>query len=79
MCDAAGTELARMRLVRARAGLTEGPRWEPGEIMIDGTVQTGEGGLEIIELQPDGGKPMLLHDYRRGHRWPPGVKLEGVE
>ena len=79
MCDAAGGELAKFRLVRARPGPTEGDRWEPGEIMGDGMVQTGVGGLEIIDLQPDGRNVMSLQDYRRGHRWPPGARLVAVE
>ncbi|MDB5302193.1 MAG: fmt [Phycisphaerales bacterium] len=79
LCDAAGTELARLRLVRARPTPTEGPRWHPGEIMTDGFVQTGEGGLEVIDLQPDGRGVMPLADYRRGHAWPPGARVEAVE
>ncbi|MDB5356188.1 MAG: fmt [Phycisphaerales bacterium] len=77
--DAAGTELARLRLVRARPAATEGPRWHPGEIMTDGCLQTGEGGLEILELHPDGRGVMSLPDYRRGHPWPPGARVEAVE
>jgi methionyl-tRNA formyltransferase len=79
MCDAAGTELSRMRLVRSRPGPSEGDRWEPREIMVDGLVQTGAGGLEILDIQPDGGTVMSFEDYRRGHRWPPGAKLKAVE
>jgi methionyl-tRNA formyltransferase len=79
MCDAAGGELIRLRLVRARPGASEGIRWEPGEIMIDGLVQTGQGGVEILALQPDGGNVMSLDDYRRGHKWPPGARLKAVE
>jgi methionyl-tRNA formyltransferase len=79
MCDAAGAEIARLRLVRARPGPTEGDRWEPGEIMGDGRVQSGGGGLEIVELQPDSGNVMSMQDYRRGHRWPPGARLVGME
>ncbi|HWE02716.1 MAG TPA: methionyl-tRNA formyltransferase [Tepidisphaeraceae bacterium] len=79
MCDAAGAELTRLRLARARPGPTEGDRWEPGEIMVDGFVQTGSGGLEILTLQPEGGNVMSLVDYRRGHKWPPGARLRAVE
>ncbi len=79
LCDAAGTELAALRLARAIEGPTEGPRWEPGEIMIDGRVQTGAGGLEILALQPDGRNVMSMEEYRRGYRWPPGAQLRSVE
>ena len=43
--------------------------------MTDGTVATGSGALEIVELQPDGKRPMRLDDYRRGHRWHAGLRL----
>lgn len=79
ICDAAGTVFARARLVRARPGSTEGERWEPGEIMTDGLLQTGAGGLEILEIHPDGRNVMPMNDYRRGHRWPPGARLVGIE
>jgi methionyl-tRNA formyltransferase len=79
LCDAEGTEVARMRLARARAcGDDEGARWAPGEVMISGAVQAGGGCLEIVECQPEGGRPMLLADYRRGHRWQAGLRLQSV-
>jgi len=74
--DAAGTELAKLRLVRARPAINdEGPRWEPGEVMMSSMISTPDGALDIVELQPEGGKPMALADYRRGHRWEPGLRL----
>jgi methionyl-tRNA formyltransferase len=50
----------------------------PGEITSLGTVQASDQTVEILECQPEGGKPMSLADYRRGHRWQPGMKLESV-
>jgi len=80
LCDAAGGELGRMRLASAVAGLAdEGSRWEPGEIMLDGHVQTGAGALDIISLQPEGRNLMPLGDYRRGRPWPPGAKLHAID
>jgi methionyl-tRNA formyltransferase len=76
LCDAEGTPIDTLRFVRARPTNDEGPRWAPGEIMTSGFVQAGEGGVEIVEVQPDGGKAMSLTDYRRGHRWQPGLRLE---
>jgi methionyl-tRNA formyltransferase len=76
--DAAGAELARATLVRARAGRGEGSRWEPGEIMIDGLVAGGDGGVEIVEIQPEGKRPMPLAAYRNGHPWQPGMRLESI-
>jgi len=76
VCDAAGTPLEELRLVRARSATSdETERWSPGEVMSDGTVATGSGALQIVECQPDGGRPMPLADYRRGHRWHAGLQL----
>jgi methionyl-tRNA formyltransferase len=79
ICDAAGGELGRIRLVRARASdEDEGSRWSPGEIMTTGLVQSGGGSLEVVECQPEGKRPMPLADYRRGHRWHAGLRLVSV-
>jgi methionyl-tRNA formyltransferase len=79
LADAAGGEIARMRLVRAVAAADdEGPRWQPGEIMLDGRVHTPSGALELLEVQPEGGKPMGLSAYRRGNPWPPGARLSSL-
>jgi methionyl-tRNA formyltransferase len=79
LCDAEGSELDRLRIARARAVADdEGTRWAPGEIMASGVVQTGEAALEVIECQPEGKRPMTLADYRRGHRWHAGLRLESV-
>jgi methionyl-tRNA formyltransferase len=79
LCDAEGKEISRLRLVRARAAAGDSDRWEPGEITAAGTVHAGTGAVEILECQPDGGKPMTLADFRRGHRWQPGMKLTSVD
>lgn len=76
--DADGNELARARLLRARPAADEGPRWKPGEIMTDGVIHSADGGVELLELQPDGGKSMSLADYRRGHRWHAGLRIESL-
>jgi methionyl-tRNA formyltransferase len=79
LCDAEGAEVDRLRLVRARpAADDEGPRWSPGEIMTTGRIQTGVGALDVVECQPEGKRPMPLADYRRGHRWHAGLRLESV-
>ena len=79
VCDAEGADIARLRLVRAEVAVEDGPRWEAGEITSAGTVQCGDYTLRILELQPDGGKPMKMEDYRRGHRWQAGLRLQAVE
>lgn len=79
LSDAEGTELARLRLVRARARDDLDDRWLPGEITAAGTVQTGAGTLALVEVQPDGGKAMPIDAYTRGHRWQAGLRLQSVE
>ena len=79
MGDAAGTQIAAARLARARPGETEGDRWHPGEIMTNGLIQTGAGGLEILDIQPESRAVMSLADYRRGHPWPPGARIQSIE
>lgn len=76
--DAAGNPSARATLVRARPGNADGSRWRAGEITTYGQVCVGDGraGLEILELQPDGRRPMSIADYRRGHPWLPGMRLQ---
>jgi methionyl-tRNA formyltransferase len=79
LCDAEGKTLDTLRLVRARpTASNEASRWSPGEVMTTGHVRAGDGdrGVEIIEVQPDGKRPMPLADYRRGHRWVAGMRLE---
>ena len=79
VCDAEGEELDRLRLVRARPSAEdEGSRWEPGEIMASGSIQAGGGAMEIVECQPEGKRTMALADYRRGHRWHAGLRLESI-
>jgi len=80
LLDAAGNELAALTLLRATAVRGEGPRWCGGEICSDGAVccGDGQGAVEIMELQPSGGRPMPLADFRRGNPWMPGMRLEPV-
>lgn len=82
LCDAAGETIDTLRLVRAcpagaKAG-DEGDRWLPGEVNTAGHVQAGGGSVDVVEVQPDGKRPMSLADYRRGHRWCAGLRLVSV-
>ena len=79
ICDAEGTAISMVRLVRARARADADDRWAPGEINSAGLIETGRGSLELVEIQPDGGRPMPIEDYRRGHRWQAGLQLSPVE
>ncbi|MBM3451143.1 MAG: methionyl-tRNA formyltransferase [Armatimonadetes bacterium] len=51
----------------------------PGVVLrasLDGiTVATGSGALEILEVQPAGGRRMPAADYARGRPWKPGASI----
>jgi methionyl-tRNA formyltransferase len=78
LLDAAGAELGRLTLLRAKPAASEAPRWHPGEIAIDGNIACGAGAVEILDVQPDGKRAMALADYRRGHQWMPGTRVESI-
>jgi methionyl-tRNA formyltransferase len=71
LINLSGKESARVTLVRARPITANG---EPGQIGDDGNV----GSLEIVELQPEGKRPMPLASFRNGHRWEAGMRLESI-
>jgi methionyl-tRNA formyltransferase len=82
VCDAAIDAIDTLRLVRARFHRRvddEGGRWLPGEVNTVGEVQAGDGSVEIVEVQPDGKRPMSLADYRRGHTWCAGLRLVSAD
>lgn len=63
---------ARLGVERARV-LQVGPA--PGE--LDGTVAgTGDGALELVEVRPQGKRPMAAAAWRNGARPRPGERLE---
>jgi methionyl-tRNA formyltransferase len=47
-------------------------------VSAEGTIATTDGAMEILELQPEGKRPMPLSAYRNGHPWPPGARLESI-
>jgi methionyl-tRNA formyltransferase len=51
----------------------------PGTITAGGFVAAGDGmGLDVVELQPEGKRPMSLAAYRNGHAWDAGTRLEAM-
>ncbi len=48
---------------------------QPGVLGQDGVVQTGNGGLRLIEVQPAGGRRMSFEAFCRGHTLDEGVSL----
>ena len=78
LLDTTGAELARLTLLRARPNGCEGTRWNPGEIMMHGCIQCGDGEVQVLEVQPEGRRPMPLDAYQRGNPWCPGMRVESV-
>jgi methionyl-tRNA formyltransferase len=78
LLDAAGDEVQRLAFARAQATESEGDRWRHGEIETTGAVRCGDGAVEILELQPEGRRPMALADFRRGHGWMPGMRVQSI-
>jgi methionyl-tRNA formyltransferase len=72
------TEVAKITLVRARPvpSRTSG---SGGTLCSDGSVTTGDGhAVEILEVQPEGKRPMLLNSFRNGRPWREGMRLESI-
>jgi methionyl-tRNA formyltransferase len=64
-----------LTLVRARA--TDHPG-EPGIIGADGSIGASGGSVEVVEVQPEGKRPMTLAAYRNGHPWEAGTRVESL-
>ncbi|HEX8524476.1 MAG TPA: methionyl-tRNA formyltransferase [Tepidisphaeraceae bacterium] len=71
-----GAELARVTLARSRSVPGAAPL--PGFLNSQGLIATGDGLIDILELQPEGKRPMPLKDYRNGRPWPAGARLESI-
>ncbi len=64
-----------MTLLRAEAKATLG---KVGTIDSEGMIGTGDGSLHVLELKPEGGRPMLLSDYVNGRPWPKGARVTAL-
>ena len=69
------TEVGRLTLVRAKVATATGT---PGTVLSDGTIACGDGTIELLELQPEGRRPMTLAAYRNGRPWTAGFRLESI-
>src|ERR1019366_9267436 len=77
LVDADGTVVGRITLLRARAVEAGESKQEPGRLTDSGTAGAGDGGaVEILDVQPEGKRPMSLNDYRRGNRWAAGLVIQ---
>jgi methionyl-tRNA formyltransferase len=72
------TEIARLMLVRARA-LPLLSHGIAGTIGVRGEVIAGDSQcVELLEVQPEGKRPMPLADFRNGRPWKAGMRLENI-
>jgi methionyl-tRNA formyltransferase len=60
-------------LRRIRALPEDNSPEEPGRMIRDGVVKTGDGAIELVEVQPLGKRVMSWQDYRRGNQVPIGA------
>lgn len=80
LVDEGGKELDRLTLVRARpsAAIPTIDAVARGTIVANGLVACGSGALEVVELHPDGKRPLPLPAYLNNGRWRPGCRLESI-
>jgi methionyl-tRNA formyltransferase len=66
----------RLRVLRSRVADGDGPALEPGQLDPPTlTVGTGAGGLELVEVQPEGKGPQPAPAWRNGARPAPGERF----
>lgn len=69
----------RLKVHRSRLGAEPDVSGSAGEVLGFGElgilVQTGQGVLELVEVQPEGKRPMKGMDFARGYRLQAGEKL----
>jgi methionyl-tRNA formyltransferase len=76
--DLEHNEVGRLTLVRSRPAKSGSSR-PPSVITERMTVIAGDAmEIEIVEVQPEGKRPMPLAAYRNGHPWEPGMRLESI-
>jgi methionyl-tRNA formyltransferase len=77
LLHADGNEVVKLTLVSCIANRAKGPE-SPSTIREDGGIATGDGGLSVHLLQPEGKQPMPLKDFRNGHPWSAGMRVESI-
>jgi len=77
LLDKSGAEKARLTLARAKLA-TAPQSTPPGTIQADGSISTADGAIEILDLQPEGKRLMSLAEFRNGHPWDPGMRIESI-
>ncbi len=71
-------EIARLTLVRARTVDRERGDGFVGIIDDLGHIGAADRMIEIIEVQPEGKRPMTLKQFRNGHPWNAEMRLESI-
>jgi methionyl-tRNA formyltransferase len=78
LVEAGGTELGRLTLVRGRAVAGSSAALS-GQLTPAGLIAAGhDTALEIVEVQPEGKRPMPLGAYRNGRLWPAGATIASI-
>ncbi len=72
LIDPTGAEVVRLTLLRARPLAVS----HAGTGKITGT--TIDGKIEILDVQPEGKRPMTLSAYRNGYAWQDGFRVESI-
>lgn len=78
LLDPDGKEQARVTLMRAIPQVASPTNASPGTIVGPDTIAVGNGSIQLLDLQPQGKRPMSLADFRNGHPWRPGMRLESI-
>jgi methionyl-tRNA formyltransferase len=69
-------EIARLTLLRAKPSDSKSTH-PPGSINSNISITGGDGYcLHILEVQPEGKRPMLLADFRNGRPWNVGMHIQ---
>jgi methionyl-tRNA formyltransferase len=77
LLDDRGETVGRLTLLRARPVAEGGTT--VGAISESGAITAGNNGsVEVIDVQPEGKRPMSLADYRRGNRWVAGLRVQSI-
>jgi methionyl-tRNA formyltransferase len=76
-------EIVKVTLLRARVAEIVNPKsqisnFKSGRLTADGSITTGDGAIEILELQPEGKRPMSLADFKNGKPWREGMSLQSL-
>jgi len=70
---------AIVRLLRVRDHGDEAISDAPGVVLEDLRVACASGAIEVLEIQPEGGRAMTLGAYHHGRTFEPGRRLTPVE